>query len=902
MVMARQNIILCYPKDKILHGAFIALAGTMNTAGPSFSMRRAWLALCVLLCGVAGYWCSLVITHKAQLEYAEQQTRLRAQQMSKAFAQQIGSLVSGFEYLAHSLAIKLASNDPKAFALALRAAQEAFPADSLAQVAVADAQGIVRYSSLAQSGPGVPAGPPVSIADRAHFVAHLHAEAPHLYISRPVLGRVSGQWTIQFSYPIQREGVFDGVVVVSTRPEYLSRYFREIFTDHKNVALLARNDGSYLARSSLQDAVMDQQVKPGRAFITQPELRSGEYLDSAQVDGITRYYAWHRVEDYPLVVSVGLEREEALASTREAIQASRERSLLGTVAVLIAAGWIVMLFQRQQRNREALATSKARLTLALEAGGLGLWNWNVNTQECNFDSRWCQMLGLAQNAVRPHFDSIRELVHPDDWPRVQTAIEHHLSGETESFESEHRMRHSDGRWLWILARGRITQQGGDGRPVKLAGTHLDITDRRRAEQIRAELQQRLSNLASQVPGCVYQLRHHPDGRRTVPYASPSIQQLLHVDAGELAHDATHIWQAVYPDDLAMIEAEFQASASQLLPVGVEFRVRQPDGRIHWLAIHANPEQEADGATLWHGYIDDITERRLTQDALLATRTHLTEVIQHFPGGVLAEGADGRILVVNQHLCELLGIAESANHFISAQHAELCASIQELQRHQLLDIGDREALQQHECEVQLADGRMLRSMYIPVSMGEDVFGRLWIVQDVTERRQHEQMLERLATTDALTGLMNRRAFMANFEQELHRIDRGGEGGMLLMLDLDRFKRVNDTYGHAAGDLVLVELANILRTVLRRGDCPARLGGEEFAVLLPATSPEDALILAERLRTTLQGTCIDLGDQQLHITTSIGATPLHGLDPQVILARADAALYEAKRQGRNRVVRG
>ena len=176
--------------------------------------------------------------------------------------------------------------------------------------------------------------------------------------------------------------------------------------------------------------------------------------------------------------------------------------------------------------------------------------------------------------------------------------------------------------------------------------------------------------------------------------------------------------------------------------------------------------------------------------------------------------------------------------------------------------------------------------------------IWTLIDVTERRRQERRMERLATTDALTGLANRRAFMARLDAELAQIARGGAGGMLMMLDLDHFKRINDGHGHAAGDAVLVHLAQLLREQLRRGDVAARLGGEEFAVLVPQTAPHDAVALAERLRVALEHSQIDIGSGFIQVTASLGLSPLEG-DAVGVLARADVALYEAKRNGRNRV---
>lgn len=178
----------------------------------------------------------------------------------------------------------------------------------------------------------------------------------------------------------------------------------------------------------------------------------------------------------------------------------------------------------------------------------------------------------------------------------------------------------------------------------------------------------------------------------------------------------------------------------------------------------------------------------------------------------------------------------------------------------------------------------------------------VFQDISQRKQMEAELQRLATTDWLTGLANRRHFVRAVEMELARIKRfAGTQAALLMLDLDHFKLVNDTYGHAAGDIVLQTFADCLCEPLRKTDFAGRLGGEEFSLLLPGTSLEHALILAERVRLRIGEREIILGERSLHATVSIGVSTLSTTDtsPDDVFARADAALYAAKNEGRNRV---
>lgn len=177
----------------------------------------------------------------------------------------------------------------------------------------------------------------------------------------------------------------------------------------------------------------------------------------------------------------------------------------------------------------------------------------------------------------------------------------------------------------------------------------------------------------------------------------------------------------------------------------------------------------------------------------------------------------------------------------------------------------------------------------------------ILFDVTLHKQVEDQLREMATTDSLTGLANRRHFMQSAEHELHRANRYQRPMSMLMVDADHFKKVNDTYGHDVGDIVLTALARNLRQSARKQDIVARLGGEEFALLLPETPHDKAMEMAERLRARIADNQINTGTEILSITVSIGvATYMNDGDSiSRLIKRADDGLYEAKQSGRNKV---
>ena len=180
----------------------------------------------------------------------------------------------------------------------------------------------------------------------------------------------------------------------------------------------------------------------------------------------------------------------------------------------------------------------------------------------------------------------------------------------------------------------------------------------------------------------------------------------------------------------------------------------------------------------------------------------------------------------------------------------------------------------------------------------------IAEDITEKKQLEGELQRLATTDVLTQSSNRRHFFDCARQAFDKAREEGEPLSFLLLDIDDFKQINDSYGHQEGDQVLQRIADSGKAVLRRGDLFGRIGGEEFAAVFPGCTAQVAEQIAERLQREIQRLSFSHGQQVYGVTVSQGLTGLGDGDASLdaLFARADAAMYQAKRQGKNQIVRG
>jgi PAS domain S-box-containing protein len=147
----------------------------------------------------------------------------------------------------------------------------------------------------------------------------------------------------------------------------------------------------------------------------------------------------------------------------------------------------------------------ARVDLALDGASLGIWDWDLRDDSVQFDRRWCHMLGLVHEDTPMHLDTWRTRVHPDDLAGAYRDIQAHLDGRTPRYENIHRMRHTNGEWVHILDRGRVSGRDASGRPTRFTGTHLDVTATERAQQVLAEHDRQLHDLVAHLPSAVAML-------------------------------------------------------------------------------------------------------------------------------------------------------------------------------------------------------------------------------------------------------------------------------------------------------------------------------------------------------------------------------------------------------------
>ncbi len=364
---------------------------------------------------------------------------------------------------------------------------------------------------------------------------------------------------------------------------------------------------------------------------------------------------------------------------------------------------------------------------------------------------------------------------------------------------------------------------------------------------------------------------------------------------------------VLPEDRSEVSRLFHEAIARQTDWHCECRIRRTDGELRWITVRGRHWHDSEGVVQrMIGIVQDITERKLAVQAVIASERRFRNLVESLSDWVWEVDEQGRYIYCSPNVRDLLGyepaelIGKSPLELMPAAEAARVAEIFGTALSERSHLKDLVNINLHK------DGHevVMETSGAPVVDADGTFrGYRGIDRDITDRKELERELESQARTDVLTGLNNRRYFFELAELELARAKRHGNQFSLLMLDVDHFKLFNDSYGHHIGDRVLQKLSEVCMHTLREIDLSGRIGGEEFAIMLPETRGDRAMEVAERLRLAIAGAPVLLEQQStfVHFTVSIGVTSLVAADRQVddLLKRADDALYAAKNAGRNQV---
>ena len=296
----------------------------------------------------------------------------------------------------------------------------------------------------------------------------------------------------------------------------------------------------------------------------------------------------------PLVVTLSL--QVALAVRLQG--ANKARSQEAQRALLV----------ERDRLRKEVQEHEARWTGAVDAIGEGIWEWDMASGEMLRSRVFDAVLGYSEQDLPLTAQAWVELIHPDDLASNVACLQNYLTGKSATYAIEMRLRTKDGHYRWIACRGTGVARDAAGAPTRMIGMHTDISERKQIEVARDSALELLKNIANRVPGMVYQYHLRLDGSSYFPYASEAIREIYRVSPAQALANAAAVFAVIHPDDHDAVVIAIQQSAADMTPWRQQYRVRFDDGTVRWLLGSSMPQREADGGTLWHGFITDITER------------------------------------------------------------------------------------------------------------------------------------------------------------------------------------------------------------------------------------------------------------------------------------------------------
>ena len=360
---------------------------------------------------------------------------------------------------------------------------------------------------------------------------------------------------------------------------------------------------------------------------------------------------------------------------------------------------------------------------------------------------------------------------------------------------------------------------------------------------------------------------------------------------------------VYAEDALELDAAIDRLRKGDETVELIFRARTESGRPQWLESRIGTMRDATGAASGLVAVSRVvTEREQTHEALRQSEASFSSAFDYSPIGMVITAPDFSLLRVNDAFCELTRRSRAELHRVSWRELihpdDLASSLELIGR----ILGGQMRTTMIERRYLRPDGSVV-NVVMSITLVRDEKDRplhlVTQVLDVTDRHRLETYLEELALRDPLTGAHNRRALEVELSSRLAAGSAGAPGGALVLLDIDRFKSVNDTFGHGTGDDVLRHLVAEWRHRLRRNDVLVRTGGDEFVVLLGDADPKSAESVARDLLSLADAAILTVTGVASSVSAGM-ALFSHGQEPADLLRRADEALYLAKRAGRGRLV--
>lgn len=432
----------------------------------------------------------------------------------------------------------------------------------------------------------------------------------------------------------------------------------------------------------------------------------------------------------------------------------------------------------------------------------------------------------------------------------------------------------------------------------------ELAERKRAEAAVRGIQQQLAAMAANIPGSVYRIIIHPDGSISLPYISPGVREVTGMKPSELMARPEMLMEIVHPEDKSSFDQSVAASSASLEPCDRQYRIILKTGEVKWVQDNARFSKNENGDIIIDGVALDISGRKQAEEALRQSEQRFRSLIENATDITLILDGEGTFRYISPSVKRILGYLPQktiGRSVVETVHPEDRTLITETLNKVIQNPKTSHSPVEYRVRHRNGSWCFLEAVATNLLHDPAVKGIVVNCHDITKRKLAEEQLLHDAFHDGLTGLPNRALFIDRLEHDLRLAQRRKEYLFaVLFLDLDRFKVVNDSLGHAIGDQLLIASARRLESCLRVGDTVARLGGDEFAILLEDIDGiNEANNIAHRLQQRISAPLV-LDGHEVFITASIGIalSSVEYLESTNLLRDADTAMYRAKGLGRSR----
>ncbi|MGE0282360.1 MAG: PAS domain S-box protein [Rhizobiaceae bacterium] len=576
------------------------------------------------------------------------------------------------------------------------------------------------------------------------------------------------------------------------------------------------------------------------------------------------------------------------------------------VAVTVTMPFLAsLLIDQIHQGVRRVADTEERFRRAINDSDVGMLNIDMTGCIVETNPAFAGLLGYTPAEMQGR--RVQEFTPVEDLHIGNDAISAAKRGEVDAFTFQKRYSRRDGSRVWVEVSASVMRSPETGEPAYLISQMRDISARKKAEAALAEMEDRWDFALASVGQGFWD---HNVIKGNVTY-STTWTSMLGYEPGELNGDADSWTGRIHPDDLLVVQAMDADHQAGLIPAfQLEYRMRHKAGHWVWVLDRGKViERAKDGSPIrLIGTLTDISARKQAEEELAHTAALLADekerlrvTLNSIGDAVICTDALDRITFMNPIAELMTGV--SAQYGVGQALTDVYLAVEDERGHEthgnaMLDERFKSSWQ--NLMIVRGDGsrRAIREVTSPILNEKgDSSGRVIVFQDFTDLRAMQRELAHAAAHDLLTGLANRSRFLAELDDMIEN-RRGKEQHQLLYIDLDRFKTVNDSGGHAAGDELLQKIAVAIKSCVRGLDFVARLGGDEFGVILRSCPPAYARIAAQKIIDTISSLRFEWNATAYNVGASIGIATIdeNTRSVEAAIERADHACYAAKAAGR------